>query len=142
MYTYKAEVVRVIDGDSVVLNIDLGFGTWLNKQSVRLAGVDAPESRTKDLVEKQFGNLSKQRVISLLPVGSSVLIRTYRNKGGKYGRMLVEIITEEELNINDTLIEERLAVYYAGQNKDTVTQLHLANRKYLIKAGKIVLDEN
>lgn len=142
MYTYKAKVNRIIDGDSVVLDIDLGFDTWINNQSIRLVGVDAPESRTRDLVEKQFGNLAKERVRGLLKIGSDVIIRTYKDQGGKFGRILGEIITDEEININDLLIEERLAVYYQGQSKDEVKQLHLANRKYLIKEGKIVLDEN
>lgn len=142
MYTYKAKVNRVIDGDSVVLDIDLGFDTWLNNQSIRLVGVDAPESRTRDLVEKQFGNLAKARVKELLQVGSPVIIRTYRDSEGKFGRILGEILTSEEININDLLIEERLAVYYQGQSKDEVQQEHLANRKHLIKEGKITLDES
>ena len=142
MYTYRAKVNRIIDGDSVVLDLDLGFDTWINNQSIRLVGVDAPESRTRDLVEKQFGNLAKERVKELLEIGSYVIIKTYKDKEGKFGRILGEIVTSEEININDLLIEERLAVYYEGQSKEEVIQEHLANRKYLIKEGKIVLDEN
>ena len=142
MYTYRAKVNRIIDGDSVVLDLDLGFDTWINNQSIRLVGVDAPESRTRDLVEKQFGNLAKERVKELLEIGSYVIIKTYKDKEGKFGRILGEIVTNEEININDLLIEERLAVYYEGQSKEEVIQEHLANRKYLIKEGKIVLDEN
>ena len=142
MYTYRARVNRIIDGDSIVLDLDLGFDTWINNQSIRLVGVDAPESRTRDLVEKQFGNLAKERVKELLEIGSYVIIKTYKDKEGKFGRILGEIVTSEEININDLLIEERLAVYYEGQSKEEVIQEHLANRKYLIKEGKIVLDEN
>ena len=142
MYTYKARVNRIIDGDSIVLDIDLGFDTWLNNQSIRLIGVDAPESRTRDLVEKQFGNLAKARVTELLEIGSDVIITTYRDTSGKFGRILGEIITNEEVSINELLIEERLAVYYEGQSKEEVQHEHLANRKYLIKEGKITLDED
>jgi|TARA_B110000967_G_scaffold210023_1_gene269641 micrococcal nuclease len=142
MYTYRAKVNRIIDGDSIVLDLDLGFDTWINNQSVRLVGVDAPESRTRDLVEKQFGNLAKERVKELLEIGSYVIVKTYKDKEGKFGRILGEILTNEEININDLLIEERLAVFYEGQSKEEVVQEHLANRKYLIKEGKISLDEN
>ena len=142
MYTYKAKVNRVIDGDSVVLDIDLGFGTWIHNESVRLVGIDAPESRTRDLVEKQFGNLAKERVKEILEPGKQVIIRTYKDKGGKFGRVLAEIITLEEININDLLIEERLAVYYNGQSKEEVQHQHLANRKYLIENNKIKLNED
>jgi micrococcal nuclease len=142
MYTYRAKVNRIIDGDSIVLDLDLGFDTWINNQSVRLVGVDAPESRTRDLVEKQFGNLAKERVKELLEIGSYVIVKTYKDKEGKFGRILGEIVTNEEININDLLIEERLAVFYEGQSKEEVVQEHLANRKYLIKEGKISLDEN
>ena len=142
MYTYRAKVNRIIDGDSIVLDLDLGFDTWINNQSVRLVGVDAPESRTRDLVEKQFGNLAKERVNELLEIGSYVIVKTYKDKEGKFGRILGEIVTNEEININDLLIEERLAVFYEGQSKEEVVQEHLANRKYLIKEGKISLDEN
>tara|TARA_R110000851_G_scaffold45872_1_gene111996 strand:- start:1787 stop:2218 length:432 start_codon:yes stop_codon:yes gene_type:complete len=142
MYTYRAKVNRIIDGDSIVLDLDLGFDTWINNQSVRLVGVDAPESRTRDLVEKQFGNLAKERVKELLEIGSYVIVKTYKDKEGKFGRILGEILTNEEININDVLIEERLAVFYEGQSKEEVVQEHLANRKYLIKEGKISLDEN
>lgn len=112
MYTYRAKVNRIIDGDSIVLDLDLGFDTWINNQSVRLVGVDAPESRTRDLVEKQFGNLAKERVKELLEIGSYVIVKTYKDKEGKFGRILGEILTNEEININDLLIEERLAVFY------------------------------
>ena len=55
MYEYRIEIVKVIDGDTVDVNIDLGFGVWMKKERVRLYGIDTPESRTRDLVEKKFG---------------------------------------------------------------------------------------
>ena len=59
MYEYRVKIVRVVDGDTVDVDIDLGFGVWLKKQRVRLYGIDTPESRTRDLVEKRFGNMAK-----------------------------------------------------------------------------------
>ena len=62
MYEYKAIVVKVVDGDTVDVDIDLGFNVWLKKQRIRLYGIDTPESRTRDKVEKVFGNLAKAKV--------------------------------------------------------------------------------
>jgi micrococcal nuclease len=59
MYEYRVKIVKVVDGDTVDVDIDLGFGVWLKKQRVRLYGIDTPESRTRDLVEKRFGNMAK-----------------------------------------------------------------------------------
>ena len=60
MYEYKCKVVKVVDGDTVDVDIDLGFGVWLRKQRVRLVGIDTPESRTKDLEEKKYGLAAKE----------------------------------------------------------------------------------
>ena len=60
MYEYKCEIVRVVDGDTVDVNIDLGFGIWMRNERVRLYGIDTPESRTRDKTEKVFGKLAAQ----------------------------------------------------------------------------------
>ena len=62
MYEYKCKVTRVVDGDTVDIDIDLGFGVWLHKERVRIYGIDTPESRTRDKVEKRFGLLAKEFV--------------------------------------------------------------------------------
>ena len=62
MYQYKAVLVRVIDGDTIDVDIDLGFDVWLKKQRVRLAGIDAPESRTRNKAEKVLGLAAKARL--------------------------------------------------------------------------------
>ena len=62
MYDYRAKIVKVVDGDTVDVDIDLGFGVWLKDERVRLVGVDTPESRTRDLVEKAFGLAAKEFV--------------------------------------------------------------------------------
>ena len=58
MHEYKVEVLRVVDGDTVDVDIDLGFSTWLKKQRIRLYGIDTPESRTRDLEEKKYGKMA------------------------------------------------------------------------------------
>ena len=62
MYQYRCQILRVVDGDTVDIDIDLGFGVWMRKQRVRLYGVDTPESRTRDLEEKKFGMMAKKYV--------------------------------------------------------------------------------
>ena len=66
MYEYKCKILRVVDGDTVDVDIDLGFGVWMHKERVRVNGIDTPESRTRDLEEKAFGLVPKERVKELL----------------------------------------------------------------------------
>jgi micrococcal nuclease len=116
MYTYKAKLDRVIDGDTIDANIDLGFDITIHKR-IRLTGIDTPESRTRDLEEKARGLASKARLIELLGDGDFIL---ESREVGKFGRVLGTIYTiaEESININDTLVEEGYAVeYYGGKKK-------------------------
>ena len=128
MYEYRAIIVGVVDGDTVDIDVDLGFNVWLHDQRVRLYGIDAPESRTSDPQEKVFGFLAKDRVCELLPVGSECLISTHKDRG-KYGRLLADFRLQAT-TICDTLVEERLAVRYHGQAKSSIKGEHLANREY------------
>lgn len=86
MYEYSCIVNRVVDGDTVDVDIDLGFGVWLKGQRVRLSGINAPETRTKDLEEKARGFKAKKFVEERLPTGSSQLLVS--EKIGKYGRII------------------------------------------------------
>lgn len=88
MYEYSCIVKRVIDGDSVVIDIDLGFNIWLYDQHVRLAGIDAPEIRTLDLEEKARGLDSKQMVEWFLKPGTEQIFKSYEYGTDKYGRLL------------------------------------------------------
>ena len=139
-YEYNAKLVRVIDGDSIVVSIDLGFGVWFNNQSIRMYGVDAPESRTRDEVEKVYGLLAKQYLIDRCP--ESFVIRTHADGKGKYGRILGEVICyvpefDREMSINDAMIKQHLVAPYYGQSKEDIKEIHLANRKILMEAGKV-----
>ena len=74
MYEYRVNIVKVIDGDTVDVDIDLGFGIWMKDERVRMMGIDTPESRTRDKVEKKFGLAAKARLKSLL--GKSCVLKT------------------------------------------------------------------
>ena len=112
MYTYKAKLDRVVDGDTIDANIDLGFDITIHKR-IRLAGIDTPESRTRDLEEKARGLASKDKLIELLGDGDFVL---ESKEVGKYGRVLGTLLVED-VNINDTLVKEGYAVEYWGGKK-------------------------
>ena len=130
-YQYSATVIRWIDGDSVILDIDCGFDLALKGQNVRLMGIDTSETRggTPDL--KWLGNLAKQFCIEAAPVDSRVTIKTYLDKKGKFGRILADIYLEDnQVSINETLKLERLAVDYHGQNKKELTEQHLQCIEY------------
>ena len=79
MYEYKCKVIRVVDGDTVDVNIDLGFGVWLHKERVRIQGIDTPESRTRDLAEKKLGLAAKERNKELLEK-DGVYTRLYKKQ--------------------------------------------------------------
>ena len=104
MYTYKAQVVRVIDGDTVILNIDLGFNIF-HVMSCRLAGVNAPEFNAKDEATRAVAIASKNYLMSILPVGEWIEIES--KKLDKYGRAVVKIDY-----VNDIMIEQGHAVEY------------------------------
>ena len=132
MYEYNCEVTRVVDGDTVDVIIDLGFDISYSSR-VRLYGIDTPESRTRDKDEKARGLISKDFLKSWLDKGQ-VVIRTKKDKKGKFGRILGEMIVEDT-NINELMIEEHHAVKYHGQSKDDIEAEHLVNRQTLIDKG-------
>jgi len=125
MYEYECKIVRVIDGDSIVVDIDLGFGLWIHGESIRLFGVDCPECRSRDKEEKAAGLAAKRFVERFLKVGETYTLNTQGK--GKFGRYLGTISDEIE-TVNKALVNEHLAVVYYGQNKDEVEAAHLKNR--------------
>tara|TARA_A100000172_G_scaffold78305_1_gene63722 strand:- start:61 stop:477 length:417 start_codon:yes stop_codon:yes gene_type:complete len=118
MYTYKAKLDRVVDGDTIDVNIDLGFDITVHKR-VRLAGIDTPESRTRDLEEKKRGLAAKYRLTEILDQGSLVV---ESKEVGKYGRVLGVLTVHPDnldlpINVNETLVREGHAVEYNGGKK-------------------------
>ena len=134
MYTYNCTILKIVDGDTVDVDIDLGFGVWLRNQRVRVYGIDTPESRTSDPEEKVFGLLSKNRLEELLPVGTKQTLKTHLGEErGKFGRILGEFIVYYDLDdcmksVSDILVEEHHAVKYFGQSKKSIEEAHLLNR--------------
>tara|TARA_B100001057_G_scaffold207097_1_gene207811 strand:- start:7030 stop:7389 length:360 start_codon:yes stop_codon:yes gene_type:complete len=119
MYTYSAKLIRVIDGDTIDLEIDLGFDLSI-RQRLKLFGVDTPDSRSADPEIKQKGLEAKQRLTELLPRQFKIV--TILNKRGKYGRVLGEVFIKDndggkDINVNDLMVKEGHAVKYTVQGK-------------------------
>ncbi len=112
MFEYNAKVLRVVDGDTVDAMVDLGFTTF-KKVRIRLHGINAPESRTRDLEEKKLGLAAKARLIELLEESNNEF-RLYSHGVGKFGRCLGTIYTTHSLPVNRILIEEGHGVEYHG----------------------------
>ena len=142
MHEYRCTIRRVVDGDTVDVDIDLGFGIWVRNERVRLYGIDTPESRTRDLEEKKCGIYAKQCVEAFMPVDSNQTLKTYKDKVGKFGRVLGEFVVydpeqDRQTTINEYMIRNKIGVAYSGKSKDDIKQEHLDNRKYLYESGKI-----
>jgi len=115
MFEYKAQLIRVVDGDTLDCRIDLGFSVFVKKR-VRLMGIDTWESRTRDLEEKKKGLAAKSRLIGLLQAeGGEFTLISYGV--GKFGRVLGEIEVTAG-NVCDILVEEGHAYAYFGGNKE------------------------
>jgi micrococcal nuclease len=146
-FEYNAKVVEVVDGDTIVIDIDLGFDIKLTKQKVRLLGIDTPESRTSDKIEKVFGLVSKEYVKKFVKECEDyVIIRTHlsddvdENGREKFGRLLGEIVNPKTRKVlNEELINNNYAVKYLGENKLNVADEHKKNRKILIDRKEVKL---
>ena len=139
MYEYRVEIVKVVDGDTVDVDIDLGFGVWLKKERVRLFGIDTPESRTRDLVEKKHGLAAKNFLVNEMNDADNVILATNKDAEGKFGRILGTLIGvhfneldgDMRVNINEKMVDYHHAVAYHGQSKDDIKEEHLKNRTLL-----------
>ena len=128
MHEYHCVITRIIDGDTIDVDIDLGFDCWLHRQRIRLYGIDTPESRTRDLEEKKYGLAAKAFVEKFIPLGSTALLNT--KEKGKYGRYLGDFKVKNQWLCTE-LLKHRHAVRYEGQRKKAIKQAHLDNRKLL-----------
>ena len=145
MYEYKAQVLRIIDGDTLAVNIDLGFDVWIHNEVIRLNGIDTPEVRTTDPVEKFFGTLAKNRIKEYLDndgtTGAVTLVsKTFKKE--KYGRVTADLKVQGQIrSLCAVLVGEGYAVPYHGQSKESIDRDHLANRERLIFEGKVTKEE-
>ena len=142
MYEYRAKILRVVDGDTVDVDIDLGFGVVLANERVRIMGIDTPESRTADNTEKAFGLAAKARLSELL--GKTAVLRTQVSKKGedmkgKFGRILGDFVGPEGKMVTAIMAEEGHCVPYFGGSKGDVQAQHMKNRERLLKEGKVKL---
>ena len=149
MYEYRAKILRVVDGDTVDVDIDLGFGVWMHKERVRMMGIDTPESRTRDKVEKKFGLASKEYVKAYLPIGSMQVLKTEidksgEDKKGKFGRILGDFLVydskeDAQRKLTEIMIDQGYGVAYFGGSKEEIDAQHLKNRERLISEGKVTV---
>ena len=144
MYEYRATIIKVVDGDTVDVDIDLGFGIIMKDERVRIMGIDTPESRTRDKEEKKFGLAAKSRLQELLTT-DELVIKTQVGRGGedmrgKFGRVLGDFTvyypdTDSYTLVTKIMINEGHAVEYHSGSKDVLIKAHMANRKKLIAEG-------
>ena len=138
MYEYKATVKRIIDGDSLILDIDLGFYMFMNETKIRLYGLDTPEMNSEDPLLRLQAIMATRYLFDNLQVGEKVVIKTILDKREKYGRLLATIIKKDGLNINEGLIQNKLAISYHNLTREEQIQKHYENQQYLIDKGFII----
>ena len=140
MYEYGCKVTRVVDGDTIDVDLDLGFDI-IYKCRVRLYGIDTPESRTRDKDEKARGKLAAKFLQDAIKNGKHVILQTQlKDSKGKFGRVLASVIVDK-IDINQQMIENYMAVKYKGQSKQDIKLEHLNNRAKLIELGVYKPDE-
>ena len=115
-HEYEVRILRVVDGDTIDVLADLGFGSF-KRLRARVAGVDAPETKTRDRREKRHGLAAAARVEELFPPGSAALMRS--RKLDMYRRPLARFSRRGVPDLSQLLLDERLAVpYHGGRRKD------------------------
>lgn len=137
MYEYKVVTVnKVVDGDTTDFTVDTGFSNT-HSFRCRYRGIDTPECRTSDPLEKIQGKISKAYVKKRLKEAKTIIVRTHKDKKGKFGRMLGTIwLDDDELSLNEQMIELNYAVRYFGQSKLDIETEHLNNREKLKESGE------
>ena len=139
MWTYRCKLRRVVDGDTVAVDIDLGFGIWQMKERVRIMGIDTPESRPRDKIEKKFGLAAKAKLKSLLgpnPVLQTTISKKGEDMKGKFGRVLGDFLVDGK-QVTEIMCKSGHAVPYFGGAKADTQKQHMKNRKRLVAEGVV-----
>lgn len=128
LYWYRAIVRRVFDGDTISsADVDFGMQQWVMDRALRLYGVDTAERYSRDRLEKQLALAAWEEVRALVPVGTEIMINTYRDETGQYGRLLVHVYVEKDggwVSVNNHLLETtRLGRPYVARKADRVPWL-------------------
>jgi len=124
MFEYSGKVKKVVDGDTIDAYIDLGFNVWVEKR-IRFMGIDTPESRTRDKVEKRYGKGAKHRLVEMLEQNDNKFVLQSHGTG-KFGRVLGELFivcknnNNSIVSINKQMIKEGHAVAYFGGSKQEI----------------------
>jgi micrococcal nuclease len=105
-YQYSATVLSIYDGDTITVMVDLGFGVQV-KQKLRLARINTPEVKGE---QREQGIVSRDYLTALLPIGSQIDVKTFKDSQEKYGRYLAEVF-KEEMCVNDLLVHAGMAAY-------------------------------
>ena len=138
LYNNKCVVRRVVDGDTIDVDIDLGHDVWIRNKRVRLVGIDTPESRTRDAEEKRHGQMAAGAVIDYFDVAEQqetpIILKTSKKGKGKFGRLLADFYsTESGVSLCRHLLDHQLAVDYNAENKASVQEQHIKNRDFISK---------
>lgn len=113
LYHYRAKLVSVYDGDTIVVDLDLGRGVWVKDEKIRLRGIDTPERRSKDAQEKAAAYLAREALLDMLH-GNDLIVETFIDKEeGKFGRLL-GVVYVGEMNVNEAMIDRGWARKYDG----------------------------
>lgn len=138
---YKCVFVSNYDGDTITIDVDLGFDVWRKKLKVRLLGVDTPEIRSGTKESKAAAKLAKARVKELLSAKGEPLIYMSIEKPDKYGRALGDFRDSAGNQLSETLLSEHLAVPWTN-DKGLRKVWHEANYIYLVENGLLEGDPN
>ena len=119
-YNYKCEIIRIVDGDTVVVDIDLGCGVWMRGEHCRLYGIDAPEKRGETRLKGFEAGMHQHVLIERYRKSPGIFIETYKDERGKFGRFLVDLKVKPEqgdvFSINETMVKDGYAIHY-GEKK-------------------------
>lgn len=136
IYTYNCIIKNIVDGDTVDIDVDLGFDVWLRNVRVRIDRIDAPEVRTRDLVEKHWGKIATKFLEEQIPVGSEqrFVCKKY-TPTDSFGRVIGDFEMDWLDYLSDLMIDNHHAVHWQDGDKETMKKLHEQNRLKLIEKG-------
>lgn len=133
---FPGKIARWVDGDTCRVDIDQGFYDWKLNRELRLYGYDAPERRSKNDKERALGNYAKDLMESRFPVGTKIVIVSYPQERGKYGRVIGGFVVEGDTTWTAALLQARLAVEYNKYNEQELAEIWDARYEILIGGNK------